>query len=111
MIGLPIPVFTWILSTSKILTPVDSEPVPAVVGTAIIFFNIPGTGSPFPKGALTKVYKSTGNVVKRFTAFAVSITEPPPTAQIESNFVFFANSIAWRNDLSVGSIFTWSYNV
>ena len=38
---------------SKMLTPVVSLPVPAVVGIAISGFSGPGTGSPLPIGGFT----------------------------------------------------------
>ena len=49
-----IPVFARLDTRSKIAVPVVSEPVPAVVGTAINGFRGLSIGSPFPRGALTK---------------------------------------------------------
>lgn len=52
------PVLARLETRSKIAVPVVSDPVPAVVGTAIrgsSFFSI---GSPFPNGAFTKSRKS-----------------------------------------------------
>jgi len=43
---------------SRIAAPVVSEPVPAVVGTAIRGRKGLDTGNPFPMGALTKSIKS-----------------------------------------------------
>ena len=48
-----IPVLARILSRSNIATPVVSLPVPEVVGIAMRGFRGPGTGSPWPMGALT----------------------------------------------------------
>jgi hypothetical protein len=43
---------------SRIAVPVVSEPVPAVVGTAIRGRNVCVIGNPFPTGALIKSIKS-----------------------------------------------------
>ncbi len=53
-----IPVFARLDTRSKIAVPVVSEPVPAVVGTAIRGFKGLSMGRPFPNGALTKSRKS-----------------------------------------------------
>src|SRR5262245_33202310 len=50
---LAIPVFACISVRSKMLTPVVSLPVPAVVGTAISGLSGPGTGIALPIGAFT----------------------------------------------------------
>ena len=50
---LAIPVLACISVRSKMLTPVVSLPVPAVVGTAISGFSGPGTGIALPIGAFT----------------------------------------------------------
>ena len=53
------------------------------------------TGRPFPMGALTKSSSSlSGLHRKRLAAFAVSITEPPPTATKPSKPCLRANSMA-----------------
>lgn len=58
------PVFAFLATRSKMAVPVVSEPVPAVVGTAIRGFKGFVMGSPFPNGALTKSRKSaSGNEV------------------------------------------------
>ncbi len=76
-------------------TPVVSLPVPDVVGTAISGFTGPGTGKPFPTGALTKSRKSAlGNVEYKLAALAVSMAEPPPTARNASNLPALAAAIA-----------------
>ena len=62
--------------------PVVSEPVPAVVGTATNGLRGFVMGRPFPSGAFTKSRNSaSGQDVYRFMSFAVSMTEPPPTAR------------------------------
>lgn len=48
-----IPVFARLETRSKMAVPVVSEPVPAVVGTAIRGFRGLSIGRPFPSGALT----------------------------------------------------------
>lgn len=48
-----IPVFARLETRSKIAVPVVSEPVPAVVGTAIRGNNGFSIGRPLPSGALT----------------------------------------------------------
>jgi hypothetical protein len=50
---LAMPVFACIPVRSKMLTPVVSLPVPAVVGMAMSGLSGPGTGSALPIGALT----------------------------------------------------------
>ena len=50
---LAMPVFACSSVKSKMLTPVVSLPVPAVVGIAINGLSGPGTGKAFPMGALT----------------------------------------------------------
>ena len=50
---LAMPVLACILLKSKMLTPVVSLPVPAVVGIAIKGLSGPGTGRPLPIGGLT----------------------------------------------------------
>ena len=50
---LAMPVFACIRLRSKMLTPVVSLPVPAVVGIAISGFSGPGTGRPLPIGGFT----------------------------------------------------------
>lgn len=50
---LAMPVLACIRLRSKMLTPVVSLPVPAVVGIAISGFSGPGTGSPLPIGGFT----------------------------------------------------------
>lgn len=52
------PVFARLETRSKIAVPVVSEPVPAVVGTAISGLRGLSMGRPFPRGALTKSRKS-----------------------------------------------------
>ena len=47
------PVLAFISTRSKMATPVVSEPVPAVVGTAMSGFRAPGAGRPRPMGAFT----------------------------------------------------------
>ncbi len=47
------PVFACSFVRSKMLTPVVSLPVPAVVGIAMSGLRGPGTGSPLPIGGLT----------------------------------------------------------
>ena len=77
-----IPVFDFLSTRSKIAVPVVSDPVPAVVGTAISGFSFDLIGMPFPSGAFTKSRNSaSGKVVYRFMSFAVSMTLPPPTAR------------------------------
>lgn len=49
-----IPVLARLATRSKIAVPVVSDPVPAVVGTAIKGFNGLSIGKPFPRGAFTK---------------------------------------------------------
>lgn len=49
-----IPVFARFETRSKIAVPVVSEPVPAVVGTAMRGFNGLSIGNPLPNGAFTK---------------------------------------------------------
>ncbi len=48
------PVLARFVTRSKMAVPVVSEPVPAVVGTAIRGFKGLSIGSPFPSGAFTK---------------------------------------------------------
>lgn len=75
--------------------PVVSLPVPAVVGTAMRGVNFFSTGRPFPRGALTKSRKSaSGYAVYRFMSFAVSMTEPPPTARKASGAKGRAHAMA-----------------
>ncbi len=50
---LAMPVLACIPVRSKMVTPVVSLPVPAVVGTAISGLSGPGTGSALPIGAFT----------------------------------------------------------
>ena len=50
---LAMPVFTCRRMRSKMLTPVVSLPVPAVVGMAMSGLSGPGTGNPLPIGGLT----------------------------------------------------------
>ena len=82
---------------SRIAVPVVSEPVPAVVGTAIKGRKALAIGRPFPIGALMKSNKSASlytenlqgisrerdgtdrNPTYKLAALAVSITLPPPT--------------------------------
>lgn len=52
------PVFAFLATRSKIAVPVVSEPVPAVVGTAIRGERAFVMGLPLPSGALTKSRKS-----------------------------------------------------
>ena len=52
-IGKAMPVLACRLARSKMLTPVVSLPVPAVVGIAISGFSGPGTGIALPMGAFT----------------------------------------------------------
>jgi hypothetical protein len=52
------PVFARLETRSKMAVPVVSEPVPAVVGTAMRGFSLPWMGRPRPRGALTKSRKS-----------------------------------------------------
>lgn len=67
--------------------PVVSEPVPAVVGTAIRGERGFVIGMPFPRGALTKSRNSeSGKLVYRFMSLAVSMTLPPPTARNASGW-------------------------
>lgn len=64
MLRWAMPVFAFFSTRSKMAVPVVSEPVPAVVGTAIKGLSFDVTGMPFPMGALTKSRKSaSGNVV------------------------------------------------
>jgi len=56
-----IPVFARFDTRSNIAVPVVSEPVPAVVGTAMRGFSLPCMGRPRPRGALTKSRKSASN--------------------------------------------------
>jgi len=89
--------------------PVVSEPVPAVVGIAMCGRSVPGTGRPFPTGALTKSSSSwEGKVAKRLAALAVSITEPPPTETKASQSFSRAKSMAAWKEASVGSTTTSS---
>lgn len=77
------PVLAFLETRSKMAVPVVSEPVPAVVGTAMSGFNDLVTGKPLPRGALTKSRKSaSGNDVYKFMSLAVSMTDPPPTSSI-----------------------------
>lgn len=100
-----IPVFALFSTKSKMAVPVVSEPVPAVVGTATNGFKGFVMGNPLPSGALTKSRKSaSGKQVYRFMSFAVSMTEPPPTARKASGFHGFANAIASLIELSFGSV-------
>ena len=55
---LAIPVLKFIEVMSRIAVPVVSEPVPAVVGTAINGRNVFSIGRPLPTGALMKSNKS-----------------------------------------------------
>ena len=85
-------------------TPVVSLPVPAVVGNANRGFTGPGTGSPLPIGAFTKSRNAASGCDEyKLAAFAVSITDPPPTATKASARKRFASSMAAANDVSVGS--------
>ncbi|KAF7174493.1 hypothetical protein CNMCM6106_008935 [Aspergillus hiratsukae] len=52
------PVLAFLDTRSKMAVPVVSEPVPAVVGTATSGRRAFVTGSPLPRGALTKSRKS-----------------------------------------------------
>src|SRR5215213_4190926 len=111
------PVFVLRSERSKIAVPVVSEPVPAVVGTHTRGFSFFRTGIPLPSGAFTKSMKSaSGYDVYKFTykwfisdgtdnapihqilhtSLAVSMTDPPPTANSASNSpIFLAKSIAF----------------
>lgn len=53
-----IPVLAFLETRSKMAVPVVSDPVPAVVGTAINGSNFLSIGRPLPRGALTKSRKS-----------------------------------------------------
>jgi len=53
-----IPVFAFAATRSKIAVPVVSDPVPAVVGTAMRGDNGFVIGKPLPRGAFTKSRKS-----------------------------------------------------
>lgn len=55
---LAIPVLNALEVISKIAVPVVSEPVPAVVGTAMSGLRVCLIGSPFPTGALMKSKRS-----------------------------------------------------
>lgn len=69
------PVFDFLSTRSKIAVPVVSEPVPAVVGTAMRGCKGLEMGRPLPRGALTKSRKSAeGKEVYKFINLAVSIT-------------------------------------
>ena len=66
-----------------------SEPVPAVVGTAIIgmaWFLLLSTPSNETTSSFSGLFAITA------IAFAVSITEPPPTAIIKSALLFLKSS-------------------
>lgn len=89
------PVLARFATRSKMAVPVVSEPVPAVVGMAISGFSALSMGRPLPSGALTKSRKSaSGYSVYKFMSFAVSMTEPPPTARKASGAYGFAKLIA-----------------
>src|SRR5262245_62965385 len=64
---------------------VDSDPVPAVVGTAISGLSGSRGALPAPIGGVTKSSSSPGCVVSRLTALAVSMDDPPPTATPSSS--------------------------
>jgi len=53
-----IPVLARLETRSKMAVPVVSEPVPAVVGTAMRGRRVAFMGRPLPRGALTKSRKS-----------------------------------------------------
>src|SRR5207237_8525759 len=57
---LAMPVLAWSREKSKMLTPVVSLPVPAVVGIAMSGLRAPGTGSPLPIGGLTACRQADG---------------------------------------------------
>ena len=95
MLRWAMPVLAFFSTRSKMAVPVVSEPVPAVVGTAINGLSFLVTGRPLPSGALTKSRKlASGKVVYRFMSFAVSMTLPPPTARKASPLRGLAQSIA-----------------
>lgn len=96
---LAIPVLKFMDVMSRMAVPVVSEPVPAVVGTAINGLSLSSMGRPLPTGALMKSNRSaslyTVNLgfslilhqqfsfcsTYKFAALAVSMTLPPPTLQ------------------------------
>lgn len=62
-------------------------------------------GTPFPMGCSTKSRNSLrGLHDNKFITFAVSMTEPPPTATSASNCCVFANSPQVWKEESVGSL-------
>ena len=77
--GLTTPCFTFFFSFAKMAMAVTSEPVPAVVGTAI-------SGSPFLGTMSTPTYSSTECPVWANTAviLATSMAEPPPKPTMRS---------------------------
>ena len=77
--GDAMPVFAWWATQSKIAMPVTSLPVPDVVGQAMCGASAPGMGRASPSGAFTYVESGAGWEASRFAAFAVSITDPPPS--------------------------------
>lgn len=85
------PVLALLSTRSKMAVPVVSDPVPAVVGTAIRGSSGFSIGRPAPSGALTKSRNAaSGYAVYRFISFAVSMTDPPPTARKASGCRFCA---------------------
>ena len=68
-------------STSSTHMAVLSEPVPAVVGTAISGLSWrPGRAAPADRLVDVVHQAAPSSVVSRFTALAVSMDDPPPTA-------------------------------
>mmetsp|Transcript_27274 Transcript_27274/g.70104 ORF Transcript_27274/g.70104 Transcript_27274/m.70104 type:complete len:278 (+) Transcript_27274:731-1564(+) len=111
---LPMPVLARRGVWSKMATPVVSDPVPAVVGTAMsgLMGAVAGTARPAPTGAFTKSRKAaSGCAAYRFITFAVSMEEPPPTAMYASKPPRRAKVMAAPRDTSVGSTDTLSNKV
>jgi len=94
--GLLTPCFTLSFSLAKMATLVTSEPVPAVVGTAI-------TGRPFFSTMSMPTKSSTvlPGPGRMATILAVSMAEPPPKATMASYLPFSAN-LAASSTLAMG---------
>ena len=101
--GDAMPVFKPTDLRSTIVMPVVSLPVPQVVGHAMCGFSLPGIGLALPIGALMYAMRSSGYVDSRLAAFAVSITEPPPSETKPSNAPSRANAAAASKESLFGS--------
>ena len=107
---LAMPVLACMRLRSKILTPVVSLPVPAVVGIANSGFNGPGTGQPFADGRIHVVQKIGRRIcdVQVDGLRGVDGGSAANRDDMHRKAGCLANAMASRNDSSVGSTRTRS---